>query len=203
MVVATLRSPWFHEQVRRRIVSELERVTGGTAMLGRWVFNWRLLTAEFNDLTLHGTEPPNAPPLLRARSIKVGLRIRSFWKRDVDIESLTVAEPQVNIIVAADGSTNVPTPKIRRRTGKAGLEPLLDWKIGRLALENATLLFAEKRHNISATGETLHAKFSYDFTGPRYRGQLTMQPLRLNIPGISPLDTDVYLVLDLEKTRRD
>jgi len=201
IAVLTLRSPWFHEQVRQRIVAELERVTGGTAMLGGWVFNWELLTVEFNDLTLHGSEPANVPPLVRARSIKVGLKIISFWKRNVDIQSLEIVEPQVNLIVAADGSTNVPAPKIMRRTGKIGLEPLLDWKIGAFAFENGTLLFAGNKHDINARGEKLQAKFSYDFSGPRYKGQLTMQPLRMNFRGISPLDTDVYLVLSLEKNR--
>ena len=201
IAVLTLRSPWFHEQVRQRIVAELERVTGGTATLGSWVFNWQLLTAEFNDLTLHGSEPANVPPLLRARSIKVGLKIISFWKRNVDIESLLIVEPLVNLIVAADGSTNIPAPKIMRRTGKVGLEPLLDWKIGKFTLENGTLLFAETKRDISARGENLQAKFSYDFSGPRYKGQLSMQPLRINARGISPLDTDVYLVLGLEKNR--
>src|SRR2546422_123233 len=108
IALVTLSSPWFHEKVRQRIVAELERVTGGTAMVGRWVFNWQLLPVEFNDLTLHGSEPANVPPLVRARSIKVGLKIVSFWKRNVDIESLVIAEPQVNLIVAADGSTNIP-----------------------------------------------------------------------------------------------
>jgi hypothetical protein len=34
VAVLTLRSAWFHEKVRQRIVSELERVTGGEATLG-------------------------------------------------------------------------------------------------------------------------------------------------------------------------
>src|SRR5713101_7463481 len=177
IAVLTLRSPWFHEQVRRRIVAELERVTGGTAMLGSWVFNWQLLIVEFSDLTLHGSEPANVPPLVRARSIKVGLKIISFWKRNVDIESLAIVEPQVNLIVAADGSTNIPAPKIMRQTGKVGFEPLLDWKIAKFTFENGTLLLAETKYDISARGENLQAKFSYDFSGPRYKGQLSMQPL--------------------------
>src|SRR4051794_37152567 len=77
IALVTLRSPWFHEKVMETIVTELERVTDGKASLGEWAFNWRLLTVEFSDLTLHGTEPANVPPLLRARSVKVGLKIIS------------------------------------------------------------------------------------------------------------------------------
>src|SRR5579872_5339615 len=78
--VLTLRSGWFHEKVRQRIVTELERVTGGSATLGNFTFDWRLLTVAFRDLTLRGKEPASAAPLLRAESIVVGLKIISLWK---------------------------------------------------------------------------------------------------------------------------
>src|SRR5207245_2298066 len=116
--VLTLRSPWFHEKVRQRIVAELERATGGTATLGDWVFNWRrLLTVQFKDLTLHGTEPSGAAPLIQARSIEVGLKIISFWKRNVDIESLAIVEPRINLIINPDGSTNFPVRRTARKSG--------------------------------------------------------------------------------------
>jgi len=201
MAVMTLRSPWLHEKVRVAIITELERATGGTATLGAWAFNWRLLTAEFHDLTLHGTEPANAPPLLYARSARVGLKIISFWKKNVDIQSFEVVEPRINIIVAADGSTNIPAPKVRKQNGKVGLEPLLDWKIAKLAIERGVLLFAEKKTDFSLTGENLRAAFSYDFTGPRYKGELSIQPLKLNAPGLRVIDTDAFMTLALEKNR--
>jgi len=78
-----LKSDWFHQKVRQRIVAELEKATGGTATLGDFVVDWGALTFEFQDLTLHGTEPPAAAPLFHARSIVVGLKIISFVKRDV------------------------------------------------------------------------------------------------------------------------
>src|SRR5712691_3590180 len=105
-----LKSSWFHQEVKKRIVAELERATGGTATLGDWIPNWRLFTVKFNDLTLHGTEPASVPPLLQAKSIQVDLKIVSFWKRDVDVQSVVVSEPKVDLIVAPDGSTNIPTP---------------------------------------------------------------------------------------------
>ena len=63
-VVLVLRSGWFHEKARQRIVEELERATGGRATLGTFVLDWRLFTVRFQDLTLHGTEPASAAALL-------------------------------------------------------------------------------------------------------------------------------------------
>jgi translocation and assembly module TamB len=201
--VLVLRTEWFHEKVKQRIISELERATGGTATLGNFAFNWRVLTFQFQDLTLHGTEPANVPPLLQAKSIEVGLKIVSLWTREVDLASIVAGEPKVNLIVAADGSTNIPEPKIPRKPGKAGLEPILDWKISRFALENGSMLFAGKKTGLNAKGENLRALFSYDFTGPRYKGQVSIQPLEINARQMAPVNMDVYLTLGLEKSRID
>src|SRR5262245_25103946 len=100
VAILVLRSDWFHDQVKKRIIAELERATGGTATLGDISYDLRLLTVRFQDLTLHGREPAGAAPLLEAKSIEVGLKILSLWKREVDVQSVVVVEPKVNILVA-------------------------------------------------------------------------------------------------------
>ena len=75
--VLVLRSGWFHEQVRVRLVSAVETATGGRVAIGSFAFDWRRLRAEIRDFTLHGTEPAGKPPLLHADSIAVGLKIVS------------------------------------------------------------------------------------------------------------------------------
>ena len=199
--VLVLRSDWFHEKARQRIVEELERATGGHATLGTFVFDWRLFTVRFQDLTLHGSEPAGAPALLQAKSLEVGLKLVSFWKRDVDVQSVVVSEPKVNLIVAADGSTNIPAPKAQAAKGLPVLQIILDWKIARFTLENGTMLFAEKQIDLNATGSNLRALLSYDLTGPRYKGQISIQPLELNARKLAPLNMDVFLTLGLEKNR--
>ncbi len=199
--VLTLRSDWFHNQVKQRIVAELERVTGGRAELGDWALDWRLFTVRFEALTLHGTEPAGSAPLLQARSIEVGFKIISFWKQDVDLQSVVVTEPKVKVIVAADGSNNFPQPKIARAAGGGGLQPLLDWKISKFALEHGAVFVTEKKMDLTASGQNLHALFSYDLTGPRYKGQVSIQPLEINARKLPPLNADVYLTLGIEKNR--
>src|SRR5260370_22923810 len=78
---------------------------------------------------------------------------------------------------------------------------VLDWKIAKFTLENGTMLFAEKKLALNARGANLRALLSYDLTGPRYKGQISIQPLELNAQKLSPLNMDVYLTLGLEKNR--
>ena len=73
---------------------------------------------------MHGTEPPDKPPLFRASTVAVGLKIVSLLKRDVDIQYLDVAEPRVYLIVYPDGRTNVPQPKIKSQHDEYAVETL-------------------------------------------------------------------------------
>src|SRR5579863_2119558 len=75
--VVLLRSEWFKNKVREKIVSVSEHATGGRVEIGRFSYDWRGLTAEVSPFVLHGTEAPSAPPLLRVDKIKIRLRIIS------------------------------------------------------------------------------------------------------------------------------
>ena len=95
----TLRSEWFRDKVRERIVAEAERASGGIVKLESFDFNWRALRVELRGFLLRGSEPASAQPLFRAGSIVVGLRIVSMLKRDVDLASLVIERPEVNILI--------------------------------------------------------------------------------------------------------
>src|SRR5919109_3125407 len=72
-----VQTNWFRAKVRERIISEIEKATGGRVELGSFNYQWRTLSAEFKRLAVHGTEPKSDPPLFRADSVRVGLRIIS------------------------------------------------------------------------------------------------------------------------------
>src|SRR5436305_7629513 len=79
-----LQSNWFKEKVREKIISGIQGVSGGQVELGSFDYNWRTLSAQFTDVAVHGNEPKTGPPLFRADSIRVGMRIVSLLKRQVD-----------------------------------------------------------------------------------------------------------------------
>ena len=139
-------SSWFREKVRDRMVSEIERASGGKAEIGAFRFDWKNLTAEVAPFVLHGTEPSSERPLFRAESIQVGLKIVSMMKRDIDIASLVVQSPQINILVDAQGKTNFPEPQIRRSpAGKNPVERLVDLAIAKIDLKDGWLRFAGRK----------------------------------------------------------
>ncbi|MEO7650823.1 MAG: hypothetical protein ABIZ80_10175, partial [Bryobacteraceae bacterium] len=201
--VVVLRSPWFHEKLRQRVVYELERATGGESSIGKITWDFSRLNVRVEDLVLHGTEPRDGPPLLEVKSVDAGLRLLSFWKKQVDLASLIVNRPRINLIIAPDGSTNFPKPKVRRTGGKSAMETVLDLAAAHFEVKDGEIQFAAEKTSISARGENLRAQFAYDFLGPRYVGRLTIDPLVFRTRKTEPITLAVDLNLTLRKNRID
>jgi translocation and assembly module TamB len=198
--ILVLRSAWFYEKVREGLVSTVETATGGRVEAGSFQFDWKRLRAEIGMFALHGTEPPGKPPLFRARTVVVGLKIASILKRDVDIQYLEVADPRVFLMIYSDGRTNLPAPKIR--SGRATAETILNLAIGRFSLQNGVFEI-ESRGQIpfDARGRNLNARFLYERAGPRYRGDFSMQPLEVAWGGYAPVPLDVAIAVTFERNR--
>jgi translocation and assembly module TamB len=198
--ILVLRSAWFYEKVRERVVNTVETATGGRVEAGSFQFDWKRLRAEIGMFAVHGTEPPGKPPLFRARTVAVGLKIISLLERRIDIQYLEVVDPRVFLTIDSDGRTNLPAPKIRG--GGAAAETILNLAIGRFSLQNGVFEI-ESRGQIpfDARGRNLNARFLYERAGPRYRGDLSMQPLEVAWGGYAPVPLDVVLAVTFEKNR--
>src|SRR5665213_2354421 len=196
------QSQWFRDFVRAKIVSTVEDSTGGKVAIASFGFDWRHLRAEISDFELRGTEPADAQPLLRIQHLAIDLKIASLLKsRKVDIASLTVDQPQVNLIVSPDGKTNIPSPQIKRVSYSNGLQTLVDLAVGRFTINNGSIHLAEQKANFEASGENLQAKLLYEMAGQQYRGQLSMSPLYFQSDGNPRLDVAVNLPVVIGKDR--
>lgn len=199
-VVLTLQSSWFYNQARRGIITTVETATGGRVEIGSFRFYWKQLRAEISGLTLHGTEPAGRPPLFHAAKADLTLRIVSLWKRDIDLQSLSVASPSINLIVAPDGSTNLPKPK----TSKPGspMETLLKLAIGRFDVSNGVFTIDSRASTpFEAHGQNFSAKLEYDATKPSYRGHVAIDPLDLQIAGFERAPWSIDATVSAEQNR--
>ena len=186
-VLLILPGDWFREKVRLRMVSEVERATGGRAEVGSFRFDWTTLTTEVAPFVLHGTEPPGEAPLFRAESIVVGLKIVSVLKQDIDIATLHVDQPRINILIDEKGVTNFPRPNIDRPRGRDPVEQLLALAVRDITLRNGTLHYGDRKLPIDIRGRYLRAKLAYDFNGPSYRGDLSMEEMTIDAGPALPM----------------
>ena len=200
--IFVVQSAWFYDKVRQRIIGTVETATGGRVELGSFRFDWQHMRAEMHEFVLHGTEPADKPPLFRAASVVVGLKLVSILRRDVDIQSLTVSDPHVYLTIGADGRTNFPEPKVRPSGKSSTVEDILKLAIGRFSLERGIFeVEAHSRIPFAARGENLNVNLTYDLLGPRYRGTVAIQPLYLSYDDYGPTPFAVNLAVTMEKNR--
>src|ERR1039457_3807010 len=200
--IFVVRSAWLAAKVRQFIVGTVEKATGGRAEVASLGFDWKHMRAEVHEFVLHGKEPADKPPLFRAGSVVVDLKLVSILRRDVDIQSLTVSDLRVYLIVGADGRTNFPEPKVRSTGKSSSVEDILKLAIGRFNLERG--IFEVETHGripFAARGENLNLHLAYDLLGPRYHGALSIQPLYLSYDDYGPEPFVVNLALTMEKNR--
>jgi translocation and assembly module TamB len=196
-----LQSTWLREVVRHKIISEIERSTGGQVELGDFQYDWRTLTADFRNLVVHGTESRTLPPLLRVESGRITLRIVSLLTRDVHIASLTVERPEVHLLVRPDGTTNIPAPRLPGRDRNDPVRELLDLKVRHFELSKGVLAVDERRIPMDMRGEGVRLLLRYERARPRYEIELSSDQLHLDAGRLEPLALMVNARAALERNR--
>src|SRR5450432_3954673 len=200
--VLVLRSSWFYEKVRAEIIGTIEKATGGRVEIASLQFDWKQLRAEVKSLVIHGTEPAQKPPLLRAASVSIGLKIVSVFKRDIDIQYLEIADPRIYLIVDRAGRTNVPAPKVKSAGTHSSIETILNLAVGRFEVRNGVFeVESQGQTPFDARGRNLNARLLYDLTGPRYNGTIDVQPLDVKWGSYGPLPLCIALDVTIEKNR--
>jgi translocation and assembly module TamB len=162
----SIHTAWFANLVRSRIVSALQKSTGGRVELGAFRFNPDSLHAKVSRLVIHGTEHPGSPALLSVESIDVGLKILSVWHQDVNVQSVTINQPQFHLTVKEDGSTNFPTPP--KPASENPVQQLLALKAGRLEVNQAVVEINNKKVPFSVRAENTSLHLDYQFARPSY-----------------------------------
>ena len=117
-VIALLAGLWysttnsFQAYVRRRMVAEVERITGGRAEIGSFHVVPFHLQVEVRNITVHGKESPTDVPLAHADSLVAQLKVISFLRTEFGFYSVTLEHPVIHIAIGPDGTTNVPAPQL-------------------------------------------------------------------------------------------
>jgi len=196
-----VQTAWFHEKVRERIVYEIEKATGGRVELQRFAFDWHTLIAEVRGLVLHGTESAGEAPLFRADTVRVGLKVVSLLEKRVDLESVEVLRPRVNLIVYPDGRTNLPGPKVPRTRRRGTLDTILDLAIKRFRITDGTVQAQMQRVPLDALGENFRAQVLYEPEPARYRASLAFRSLNVQAGRLKPraIDVDANVVLERDR----
>lgn len=199
--VLLVRSGWFRNYISQKIISSAEASTGGRVDVGNFRFDWTSMTAVMTNFVIHGNEPAGAAPLLRVARVQLNLRFFTSLHRPWEITYLGVDRPEANVIVYADGRTNIPSPRTKSSTNP--LQTVIDLAIGRFQITNGEIAFAARRSKFNLQGKNLRAQLSYETRDDQYRGNLTLQPTQITSGRNMPVDFSVNLPMVLSRNKID
>jgi translocation and assembly module TamB len=194
----TVRTQWFRDFVREKIITATEEGTGGKVDLGSFDFDWSHLHATLTDFVIHGNEPAGSAPFVRAAKAELYLRLFTRLNPPFELAYLGVDQPQANILVFPDGTTNVPTPRRKKKSETTPLETVVDLAIGRFELTNGLVKFNSQQQPLDVKANNLRAQLWYNVVNRGYRGQLSLQPVYVASGRNTPVAITVALPLTLK-----
>jgi translocation and assembly module TamB len=198
--IRVTQTEWFRNYVKQKIVTATEEATGGKVDIDSFTFDWRHLRAVVTGFVIHGNEPPDALPFLRAPRVQVDLRLFTSIHHILDVVYLGVDRPEANILVTADGQNNIPAPKTTAGGSQPPLQSIVNAAIGHFDLNDATIAFAEAKTMFSLHANNFRAELWFNVLQQGYRGQLSFQPLYA-ASGRNTVALNVTLPITIEKNR--
>src|SRR5438477_4751340 len=131
----------FQVWVRHRLVTELERITGGRVDLGSFHTIPFRLQVEVRDLTIHGLERPVEVPYAHVDRVQAQIKIISILGTEFGFHTVLLERPVVHIILYPDGTTNQPQPKVGQNSASGAIASLFSLSINRLDVSRGEFLW--------------------------------------------------------------
>jgi translocation and assembly module TamB len=175
----------FQAVVRRRVVAELERVTGGRVELGSIHTIPFRMVVDVRDLTIHGREAPGEIPYAHVDRVVARLNLSSALGAEIGFDSLVLERPIAHIIFYPDGTTNQPEPPVRAK-GSA-LEKLVSLSISHLEVRHGALLWNHHDYALDVAAEDVSVDLNYSLLHLRYEGNLLIGKINTQFDGYRPV----------------
>jgi translocation and assembly module TamB len=163
----------FQAMVRSRLVSELERVTGGRADVGSVHAVPFRFQVEVRDLTIHGRESSADLPYIHVDRLQVHLKITSVLTPRLAFQSVVFERPIIHIAVYPDGTTNQPLPKLAEHQ-KTPVQSLFALSINQLEVRHGELLFNDQKIPLDFAVDDVFADMDYSLLQRRYEASLLL-----------------------------
>jgi translocation and assembly module TamB len=164
----------FQSLVRRRLVVELERVTGGRVDLGGIHTIPLRFQVDIRDLTIHGREAASEVPYAHVDRLVAQVKLISALGAEFGFSSLVLDHPVVDLILYPDGTTNQPAPKIKGISARSSIEQLFALSIAQLEVRRGELLWNDQKTPVDFVAHDVSADMSYSLLHRRYGGNLLL-----------------------------
>jgi translocation and assembly module TamB len=164
----------FQNWVQRRLVAELERVTGGRVDSGGIHTVPFRFQVDIRDLTIHGREAPSEVPYAHVDRLVAQVKLISALGAEFGFSSLVLDHPVVHIIFYSDGTTNQPVPKFKGISTRSSIEQLFALSISQLEVRRGELQWNDEKTPFDFVAHDVSADMSYSLLHRHYDGNLLL-----------------------------
>jgi len=175
----------FQSLVRRRLVAEVERITGGRAQIGSFHTIPFRLQVEVRNITVHGRESATDVPLAHAENIVARLKISSLLRSELAFHEVILDQPVIHIIFYSDGSSNFPGRTSSFST-QASVEQLFSLSVTRLEFRQGRLLWDDQAIPLDFAARNMSLQMDYSYFPARYNGHLLLGMVDTRLPACRP-----------------
>ena len=202
-IVATqiVQTTWFRDYVRQRIITATEDATGGKVEAEAFSFDWTHLQAVVTNFVIRGTEPPASAPLVRVPRVQVNLQLFTSFKRIVNVSYLGLERPEVNVMVSADGRTNIPSPRQPTNSTSSPLETVVNLAVGRFESSNGLLHFDSRVQPLNIQANNFTVQLAYSLLKQSYEGDISLEPVYVIAGRSTPAVFSLHLPVTLGRDR--
>jgi len=177
----------FQALVRRRLVAELERITGGRVDLGGIHTVPFRFQVDIRDLTIHGREAPSEVPYAHVDRLVAHLKLISALEAEVGFSSLILDHPVFHFIQYPDGTTNQPVPKLKAASAGSSIERLFSLSIGEFEVRHGELLWNDQSTPLDFVARDVSADMTYSLLHRRYDGNLLLGKIDTKFEAYRPI----------------
>src|SRR5579864_3401283 len=177
----------FQGVVRRRVVAELQRISGGHADLGGIHTIPFRFQVEIRDLTIHGRESATEIPYAHVDHLVARIKLISILEAEFGFSSLVLDHPVVHIVLYPDGTSNQPTPRSNVASTSTSVEKLFSMSIGQLEVRRGELLWNDQRIPFAFIANDVSADMSYSLLHRRYDGNLLLVKIDTRVDDYRPV----------------
>src|SRR5579863_1089806 len=179
-----LKSNAFNQFALRKIEEATQQATGAPTAIRALDFSLPTLTAHLFDITVHGAENSNQPPLLQIDKLTVGLKIQSALHRKVSLSELIIEHPNAHVLVDVAGKSNLPTVPPTQGGSNTNVFDLAVWHA---QLIRGEVTYNDKKIPLDADLYNLDVEANFDRTATRYNGSVSYDSGHLRYGEYAPL----------------
>jgi translocation and assembly module TamB len=183
-IVVLLHNSGFRQYVLRVAQTKLTETIGLDFRMRDFAVHWSGLSPSVDmfDVVIDGAPPYQAPPLLHADHVGIGVQIVSLLSRKWYLKDLSIDRPVAHVFVAENGDTNLPKLKSSSRNTS-----IFDLAVRHVTLGRGEVYCNDRNSTLDADLHDLEFQSSFDAAPKRYYGGLNYKDGRIHFQSLNPV----------------